>query len=52
MDVPIWLRGLGLEQYEAEPENLKDLDVTLVGDRRRLLDAIDALAPRRRRPTG
>ena len=58
MDVAAWLRGLGLEQYEAAfRENaidasvlprltagdLKDLGVTLVGHRRRLLDAIAAL---------
>ena len=58
MDVAVWLRHLGLEQYEPafrenkiEPdllssltvEDLKDLGVTLVGDLRRLLDAIAAL---------
>ena len=55
MDVAEWLRGLGLEQYEPAfrtneidaavlpnltAEDLKDLGVTLVGHRRRLLDAI------------
>jgi class 3 adenylate cyclase len=53
-----WLRSLGLEQYEPAfrknkidgsvlpgltNEDLKDLGVDLVGDRRRLLDAIAAL---------
>jgi len=55
MDVGEWLRGLGLEQYEPSfreneidervlpsltAEDLKDLGVSLVGHRRRLLDAI------------
>ncbi len=58
MNVADWLRTLGLGQYEAvfhensvtvdllpnlTLEDLKDLGVTLVGDRRRLLDAISAL---------
>ena len=58
MDVAEWLRGLGLEQYELAfrtneidaavlpnltAEDLKDLGVTLVGHRRRLLGAIAAL---------
>jgi len=58
MDVADWLRGLGLEQYEPTfreneiddkvltrltAEDLKDLGVTMVGHRRRLLDAIAAL---------
>ena len=58
MDVAEWLRKLGLEQYEPAfrenkigpdllasltAEDLKDLGVTLVGDRRRLLGAIAAL---------
>jgi class 3 adenylate cyclase/predicted ATPase len=53
-----WLRGLGLEQYASAfhdnaidatvlpsltAEDLKDLGITLVGHRRRLLDAIAAL---------
>jgi class 3 adenylate cyclase/tetratricopeptide (TPR) repeat protein len=58
MDIAGWLQGLGLERYEQAfrenrieadvlpsltVEDLKDLGVTLVGDRRRLLDAIAAL---------
>jgi class 3 adenylate cyclase len=58
MDVADWLRQLGLEQYEPTfrenrididlvpkltADDLKDLGVTLVGDRRRLLEAIAAL---------
>src|SRR5207247_5999028 len=58
MDVADWLRTLRLEQYEPAfraneidarvlpsltAEDLKDLGVTLVGHRRRLLDAIAAL---------
>jgi class 3 adenylate cyclase len=58
MDVATWLRGLGLERYKQAfrdneidenvlssltAEDLKDLGVTLVGHRRRLLDAIAAL---------
>jgi class 3 adenylate cyclase len=58
-DVADWLRTLGLEQYEPAfraneidagvlpsltAEDLKDLGVTLVGHRQRLLDAIAALA--------
>jgi class 3 adenylate cyclase/predicted ATPase len=58
MDVTAWLRGLGLERYEQAfrdneigekvlssltAEDLTDLGVTLVGHRRRLLDAIVAL---------
>src|SRR5271169_3683915 len=58
MDIAAWLRKLGLEQYEPAfraneidegvlpnltAEDLKDLGVTLVGHRRRLLDAIAAL---------
>jgi SAM domain (Sterile alpha motif) len=58
MDVADWLRGLGLEQYEAAfrendvnaellprltADDLKDLGVISVGHRRRLLEAIDAL---------
>jgi SAM domain (Sterile alpha motif)/Adenylate and Guanylate cyclase catalytic domain len=57
MDVTAWLRGLGLERYDQAfrdneidekvlsgltAEDLKDLGVTLVGHRRRLLDAIAA----------
>ena len=69
MDVGGWLRGLGLGQYEEQfrdnkidadllprltVDDLKDIGVSVVGDRRRLLDAIaviagagPALAPRR-----
>ncbi len=58
MDVGGWLRSLGLEQYEAAflkneidasllpnltAEDLKDLGVSLVGHRRKLLDAIATL---------
>ncbi len=59
MDVGGWLRSLGLDQYEANfrenkidadvllrltADNLKDIGITAVGDRRRLLDAIATLA--------
>jgi class 3 adenylate cyclase len=59
MDVAEWLRGLGLGQYEANfrdnkidadvlpqltSDDLKDIGVTAVGDRRRLFAAIAALA--------
>ena len=58
MDLGGWLRGLGLETYEAAfreneiddavllnltAEDLKDLGVVIVGHRRKLLDAIAAL---------
>src|SRR5262245_47633065 len=58
MDLGGWLRQLGLEHYEAAfrenkiddtvlpsltAEDLKDLGVGFVGDRRKLLDAIAAL---------
>jgi class 3 adenylate cyclase/tetratricopeptide (TPR) repeat protein len=58
MDIDVWLRGLGLEQYasafldnaiDAEvlrdltADDLKDLGVNLVGHRRKLLAAIAAL---------
>jgi class 3 adenylate cyclase/tetratricopeptide (TPR) repeat protein len=58
LDIASWLRTLGLERYEdafrenrvgadllprLTAEDLRDLGVTLVGDRRRLLDAIAAL---------
>ena len=58
MDVADWLRALGLEQYEATfrendvdaellpnltADDLKDLGITSVGHRRRLLEAIAAL---------
>ena len=58
MDIGAWLRDLGLERYEAAfreheidvellptltAEDLKDLGVTVVGHRRKLLNAIAAL---------
>src|ERR1700749_66466 len=58
MDVVVWLRSLGLGRYEAAfreneidetvlpnltAEDLKDLGVSIVGHRRKLLDAIAAL---------
>ena len=58
MDIGDWLRKLGLEHYEPAfrenrvdseilplltAEDLKDLGVVLVGDRRRLMEAIAAL---------
>jgi len=58
MDVGGWLRSLGLEEYEAAfrenkvdaavlpkltAEDLKDLGIAAVGDRRKLLEAISAL---------
>jgi hypothetical protein len=58
MDVAVWLRSLGLEQYEGAfrdnavdatvppkltAEDLKDLGVTAVGHRRMFLDAIARL---------
>ncbi len=59
MDIAAWLRELGLERYEqafreneidAEvlpkltADDLKDIGVTIVGHRRKLLEAIAALA--------
>jgi predicted ATPase/class 3 adenylate cyclase len=59
MDIGGWLRSLGLEQYEAAfrenkidgevlaqltAEDLKDIGVTVVGDRRKMLTAIAALS--------
>ena len=59
MDVGEWLRGLGPDQYEEKfrdnkidadvllrltADDLKDIGIRAVGDRRRLLDAISALA--------
>src|SRR6516164_9974362 len=67
MDVASWLRKLGLEQYEPAflaneidarvlpsltAEDLKDLGVTLVGHRRRLLDAVAALGTGAPAPPG
>ena len=58
MDVSAWLKNLGLGQYEAAfrdnaidgdllpsltAEDLRDLGVTIVGHRRKLLDAMAAL---------
>src|SRR5215510_2448189 len=58
MDVRSWLRGLGLERYEAAfreneidetvlpsltADDLKDLGIGIVGHRRKLLNAIAAL---------
>src|SRR6516162_9965954 len=58
MDIGGWLRSIGLEEYEAAfrenkvdaavlskltAEDLKDLGVAAVGDRRKLLEAIAAL---------
>ena len=58
MDVVVWLRSLGLGQYEAAfreneidetvlpsltAEDLKELGVAALGHRRKLLDAIAAL---------
>src|SRR4029077_18601143 len=66
MDVGGWLRRLGLEQYEAAfrenriddtvlprltAEDLKDLGIGFVGDRRKLLDAIAALHAKASEPT-
>src|SRR5215831_13586404 len=66
MDVGGWLRRLGLEQYEAAfrenkiddkvlpsltAEDLKDLGVGFVGDRRKLLDAIATLRAEASAPT-
>ena len=62
MDLGVWLRSLGLAQYEAAfrenaineailpkltAEDLKDIGVTAVGHRRVLLDAIAALRGKR-----
>src|ERR1700741_5055491 len=58
MDIVVWLRSRGLGRYEAAfrdneidetvlpnltAEDLKDLGVSVVGHRRKLLDAIAAL---------
>ncbi|HET6161573.1 MAG TPA: AAA family ATPase [Dongiaceae bacterium] len=58
MDIVAWLRGLGLEQYEQAfrdnaitdeilpkltADDLKDVGVTVVGHRRKMLEAIAAL---------
>jgi hypothetical protein len=59
MDIAAWLRGLGLERYEAAfreneidwallpkltADDLRDLGVSLVGHRRKLLEAIADLS--------
>ena len=59
MDVGEWLRGLGLDEYEEKfrdhkidgkvltsltADDLRDIGVSAVGDRRRLLNAISLLA--------
>ena len=59
MDIVAWLRGLGLDRYEAAfreneidwallpkltADDLKDLGVSLVGHRRKLLEAIAELS--------
>ena len=59
MDVGVWLGNLGLGQYEAAfrdneidgavlpkltLDDLKDLGVTVVGDRRKMLTAIGKLS--------
>src|SRR5260370_23188486 len=66
MDVGGWLRRLGLEQYEAAfrkneiddavlpsltAEDLKDLGFSVIGHRRKLLDALPALPPETGPPT-
>ena len=65
MDVADWLRALDLGQYESAfhensvtaellpsltLEDLKDLGISRVGHRRRLLDAIARCVPERNRP--
>src|ERR1700730_11407241 len=65
MDVGGWLRRLGLERYEAAfreneiddtvlpnltAEDLKDLGISIVGHRRKLLDAIAALRANKTTP--
>src|ERR1700746_2708090 len=65
MDIVVWLRSLGLGKYEAAfreteidetvlpsltHETLKELGVTAVGHRLKLLDAIAALRSEARKP--
>src|SRR5262249_16260196 len=65
MDIVVWLRSLGLEQYEAAfrengvdetvlpkltAEDVKDLGVTAVGHRRKLLEAITELRSAKTEP--
>ena len=67
MDISAWLQCLGMQRYEEAfraidivagvlpsltAEDLKDLGVTLVGHRRRLLNAIAALDTRVPAPPG
>src|SRR5271168_4574698 len=66
MNIEGWLRSLGLEQYEAAfrenkidrevlpqltAEDLKDIGVTIVGDRRKMLTAIGELSASSAAPT-
>ena len=66
MDVAEWLRGLGLEQYapafrandideqvlrQLTGDDLRELGVTSIGHRRRLLDAIALLGTAEALPT-
>jgi hypothetical protein len=66
MDISGWLRSLGLVEYETEfrknkvdasilpkltADDLKDLGVAAVGDRRKLLEAIEVLRERPRSPS-
>jgi hypothetical protein len=67
VDIAAWLHGLGLQQYEPvfrdndidgavlpslTAEDLKDLGITSVGHRRRLLEAIAGSPhPRNKSPT-
>ena len=67
MEIGVWLRGLGLEQYapafrdndidaevlpELTADDLIGLGVTSIGHRRKLLAAIAALRAQRRTPAG
>jgi len=62
MDIAAWLDGLGLQQYEPvfrdndidsavlpslTAEDLKDLGITSIGHRRRLLEAIASASAER-----
>ena len=67
MDIAVWLRSLGLDEYEKAfrenkvdaailpkltADDLKDLGVAAVGDRRKLLEAIEGLrSATKREPT-
>ena len=65
MDIAAWLRGLGLERYEIAfreneidwavlpkltADDLKDIGVTAVGHRRKLLEPLPSLALLPQRP--